>query len=477
MSYDADDSHLEWNDSGDDGDSGGSLPAFVKSPLGALRRRWLWMLLALLPGLAATGFLVARQVPMYKASATVLITSQQIPEDFVRSTVREDSLANLNAMVGEVLSQRQLSALVEKYGLYPELHDEMPMIEIVTEMRSRITIESQQNLRQRRKSQSENSGIFAVSYEYPDPEKAAAVANDLASFFTTASLERRSQQARLTTEFLRKELEEAERELRDHNVLVTEFQTRNRGELPGDLEANLRKLERLQQQRLSLPVLIAEKQERLRLLDSEVSASSAQKEMLVALRGQLAEQLGLHTDEHPNIIALRRRITQMEAEMSEIGVLLAEGPVDRSTEIATTRREIEQLRLEQTQADEAIAQLDLQVQQTPGRTEELTALQEKAEVLRENYLEFLRKVQDSELAETLESAQQGERISVLDRAQAPATPIRSQLKILLAGVAASLAMALAIGVLLELVDPVVVASEQLEQICERPLLGSVPQLA
>ena len=83
---------------------------------------------------------------------------------------------------------------------------------------------------------------------------------------TAENLRRRSQQARLTTDFLKRELDQAEAALRDQDRSITEFKERHRGELPGELEANLGRLERLQQQRQSLALQIAESSNRITLL-------------------------------------------------------------------------------------------------------------------------------------------------------------------------------------------------------------------
>ena len=59
------------------------------NPVGLVRRRWSWMLLALVVALTATAWFVFSMKPRYVASARLLVTTQQIPEDFVRPTVRE----------------------------------------------------------------------------------------------------------------------------------------------------------------------------------------------------------------------------------------------------------------------------------------------------------------------------------------------------------------------------------------------------
>jgi capsular polysaccharide biosynthesis protein len=112
----------------------------------------------------------------------------------------------------------------------------------------------------------------------------------------------------------------------------------------------------------------------------------------------------------------------------------------------------------------------------PAVQEELASLEEKALILRENYLEFLRKVHESELDENLLKAQQGERVSVLNPAEPPSRPIRPRWQYLGIGLLCSLGLALASGVMLDLLDPVVVSTDQINRVSALPVLGSVARI-
>ena len=79
------------------------VPPFLLDPAGIFARRWLFMLIALVLGLAATGAVVSSWRHRYVGESRVVINSQQIPREFVRSTVAESSMAYLNAAVGKVL--------------------------------------------------------------------------------------------------------------------------------------------------------------------------------------------------------------------------------------------------------------------------------------------------------------------------------------------------------------------------------------
>ena len=98
-------------------------------------------------------------------------------------------------------------------------------------------------------------------------------------------------------------------------------------------------------------------------------------------------------------------------------------------------------------------------------------------VLSDTYVGFLKKVQEAELAESLESAQQGERFSVIEEAVPPTEPARSRAEYLAAGLVASLGLACLVGIAFELLDPVLVTSRQLERESGLSVLGSVPRIS
>ena len=469
----------EWDraQDGEENEASTALPAFARDPLGVLRRRWLWMLLCVVTGLGATTGIVFTRQPTYLAETTILVSSQAIPEEFVRTTVVEDSLAHINAIVGQVLSRQNLAGLVEKYQLYPKRRDLLPLATIIDRMRGDIQIYPQQSLSQTRGGPS--SQVFVIAYEHTNPVVAADIANELAGFFTAANIEMRNRQAQLTTDFLRRELNRAEQELRDHEHRITQFMQEHRGGLPGELDANIARLERLQAQRQSLATQVDAAETRLMLLKAQDAAegdAETPRTLLSELKARLEQELIILTEEHPNVIALRRRIARIESDVAE-QESTTRGPSEVGLQIAGETRQLDNLRAQQTEIEQTIRDLDEQVQQTPMRQEEFAALEQRATVLRENYLGFLRKVQEAELAQSLESAQHGARISVLDRAAPPNNQRHPRWKLMGAGAVASLALAMALAVVLELLDSVIVGQKQLEGLTDKPLLGTIPRIA
>ncbi len=452
----------------------GGLPAFVKDPKGLLRRRWRWMVAVTFVGCVATVIYVSQIPVTYLATTTVLVTSQQIPSRFVESTVPENDFQRMNALIGELLSRERLTSVIEKHDPYPDQRGKLPMGSLVDLMRMNTAVLTQPGVGP---GGNAGSNIYTISFRHPVPSIAADIANDLASLFTAASSRVRGKQARLTTQFMRAELERTERSLQEYDSQIADFKERYRGELPTELGSNTAKLERLATQRQSLDMQISDAETRLALLAQTGDATSPNSPYarLSAVKAKLGAEMSVNTDEHPNVIALKRQVEALEHELESGSPYSGVDPT-RRLQIESAQRSISDMRQLHTRIGADAAQLEVRVANTPKREEEITALERKATVMRESYLLNLRKVQAAELAENLESAQQGERVQVIDRALPPSEPELRRLKYLLAGIAASLMAAVGIGVLFELVDPVIVSAEQIERSFGTPVLGSIPKI-
>ena len=320
--------------------------------------------------------------------------------------------------------------------------------------------------------QTQTTRILAIGFSHTDPEKAATVANALAHLVTDAGVRTRTAQARKTTEFLGRELTSAEAALVEVSHEISRFQQEHRGELPSELESNLRRLERLQQQRQSLATQIGEAETRLATATAQAGDTSPEAQLEQA-RADLARERSVNTETHPNVVSLRRRTEALEKVVNEPRT----GPATSRQHLDQVgRREINELRGELAATERELRELDDRVARTPARAEQLAALEQRLKVVEETHLDLLRKVKEAEIAESLELAQQGERMAILDPAVPPAAPDRPRWKLAVRGVVAAVALALCAGLGLEWWDPVLSTVRGVESVSDLPVLGSVPRI-
>ena len=328
-----------------------------------------------------------------------------------------------------------------------------------------------------RRDPNERARVVLVYFSDDDARRAADVTNDLARRLTEAGQSLRMEEARVTTEFLRRELVDADAALEEQSKKVSEFQQQHRGELPSELESNLRRLERLQQQRNSLALQIAEGETRIATLSAQERIAETPQSRLVELKAALARELAVNTETHPNVKSLRRQIELTQKELGSTSGGTAATSADRRGVTEAARHELAQLREQLADTDRELSELDAAVARTPAVQQELDGLVRRETVLRDNAVEFMRKVKDAELAESLETAQQGDRVAILDPASPPPTAKRAHWQVALGGIAAALGLALALGLFLELRDPLLLSAEALESMAGVPVLGSLPHIA
>jgi uncharacterized protein involved in exopolysaccharide biosynthesis len=430
------------------------------------------MLSAFLMGLSAGCGAVLFMKVHYTAKATIMISSQQIPKEFVRPTLPEDSFDQVNAMIGEILSRERLSTLIEKYNLYPELRAKKTMSDVAFIMRGDIYVDLERGLPT---ASQDSSRLLSIEFTETHPNVAADITNELANLFVSENIRLRGQQAKLTTEFLRHELQRSEEALADENREIAEFKEKYRGELPDEEPANLQRLTLLQNQRQSLANQIADGETRVAMITSSPSNQASPDAKLLDARNRLAAELAVHTEAYPDVIALRREIATLEKETTQNGG--SGGATSSAALVSAAQRQVAQLRDQLSSTENEQRELGLRIARTPARQEALSKMEEKAKVLSDNYADFLRKVKEAELAETLESAQQGERFSVIESATPPTHPNRSTLRLLAMVLAGSVGFAGMVGLLFELLDPVVLDASQVEFVTDSPMLGSAPRIA
>ncbi len=79
------------------------------------RWKW-WIVVGALAGAALGGALCFVLPPEYEATTTILVEPQQIPQDFVRSTVNQEVGYQVNSLKHRVTGFASLNQLIENLG-------------------------------------------------------------------------------------------------------------------------------------------------------------------------------------------------------------------------------------------------------------------------------------------------------------------------------------------------------------------------
>ena len=156
----------------------------------------------------ATASIVLFLPDVYRSTVSVLVESQQVPQDFVKSTVTAVAESRVQTITQSILSRERLESLIKRFGLYENLRERSSSEDLVQRMRGDISVEVK---RTEQRGPDSAAIAFTISYSSGDPDTAATVANTLASYFIEEDLRSRERQAGGTAEFLRSQLDEIKR--------------------------------------------------------------------------------------------------------------------------------------------------------------------------------------------------------------------------------------------------------------------------
>ncbi|MEJ5330074.1 MAG: GNVR domain-containing protein [Desulfobaccales bacterium] len=311
--------------------------------------RYYWRILAarkwyfILP---AVGIMLAAAVvalvwpPVYEAKSTILIEEQQIPPEFVRTTVTGFAEQRIQSLSQQILSRARLVEIIRQFDLYAELRRKAPMEEVVERMRKDIAVETisaemSEGKRRRRPGQ-KDEGItiaFSVAYRGENPDQVLKVASTLASLYLQENLKIREQQAKTTTQFLEAELKEIQERIRTLGDRISDFKAKNEGVLPELYQFNLSQADRLEKEIDQLTAQIRAAEDRKIYLegqlatvkpDSPIISGTGERVMdpharLKYLQVALADLTSRYSPEHPDVVKVKREMAELEKVVGSSG--------------------------------------------------------------------------------------------------------------------------------------------------------------
>lgn len=424
----------------------------------AVRWKW-WILCWTVLGTAIAGVYAWNYVPVYRSTTVILVEQATIPRSYVNPVVGGTVAERISTITQQVLSRTNLEKVIDEFGLYRNLVREKGYDSAIEAMRKNVKLTP--------KGSGGRLETFTISFAHRDPLIAMKVTEKLASQYIEENLRVREQFVEGAAEFLEEQLAIAKRELDEKERVLSEFKMKYLGELPGQLESNLRALDRLQLEKTSLQETLNNLTMRLELVQKSIHeyqsiANSLSSNKTVALPGQtepvatpletqlhrLEQQLAQlkleYTDSYPDVIDLQSKIEKLKQELARRAsntVDVADSASEASEgvgqenavafdpylqELIATRDEIKlQIAGHRDRLKKITAQMeDLsgRIERTPEREQELLKLERDYASLQQNYQQLLDKRLSSRISEHLEKRQKGERFRILDPANLPTTP-------------------------------------------------------
>ena len=415
---------------------------------GILKRRfWLILISAILflgVGIALTHIIP----PQYESQTLVLVERQKVPENYVMPVVTEDLGSRLASMREQILSRSRLEPIIVKFNLYAgrenTMDDRVEMTQKAIEIKPIATASASYGM----------PGFF-ITFKAQDARTAQQVCAEITSLFVSENLNSREQSAEGTTDFLKLELADAKAKLDDQDAKLAAFEQKYFGMLPEQESHNVNTLQSLTTQLDAVTQSLGRAQQDVTFLQAMVTQQThdlegsgptatgvSVDERQAELKSLIEQKQVLeaeYTPDHPDVVAISRKIADLQAE---IALASAEpAPATPPAPAASTVSRFDPPQLQQLKAQLRAAQVSLAaakqdqariqqqirtyesyVQSSPQVEAAYKQLTRDHETALGFYNSLLIKMNESSMATALEQRQQGEQFRVLDPANIPDMP-------------------------------------------------------
>ncbi len=403
---------------------------------------------------------------VYKSSVVVRVEPLRLSKELVQNTVDEAIDQRMYTVRQQLMGRPVLQKAIEELNLYPEVVSKNGIDAAVERMRADLEV----------KVEGENA--FELTYGYSDPQTAAKVANRLPEIYADQELKVRQMQATRATQLFATELDALKQTVTDWERKIAQFKVDHLGELPEQMEMNMRSLERIASELKSkTDQLSSAEARRSELARSHHSMDTEAGRMLAAENASsraLVEARTSWTEDHPETQRLARQTEVLRRQREDAeGRLVAEKQERARATAAVARIEGE---IDRLQKDGSVLQARLE--RTPRWANDLGVMQRDYEVARTKYQSVMSRKVEAELAQDMEAKHAKSLFNVISPAFVATTAAKPDRPTgLLLAFLIALGLSVLTAIVLELRDDSVRNVHQIKERLPLPLLAVVPQMS
>lgn len=467
-----------------------------------LRRKWI-LLGAIVVSLGAAIVYCKVATKVYRSDTLILLEDQKVPENYVQANAEGNSNFDRRIFVIEtqVRDRLRLDKIRKELNLYPAQVEQFGPEWAVLAMNSALEVATVS----KGSVPGQNTiGAFTISFAHEDPTTAMNVVSKISSMLIEEDLKDRTQAAEGTTEFLDNEVNRTRAQLDKKEEEISRFKSQHIGQLPQQVEANLRALDRLHDDLKTVNESIHRQSDRLALVENAIQKylefgvtipalvngpvqPNPSFARLNELKNKLAQLESEFWDGYPEVALTKEEIKQIEQRLRK-----QYGPESTGSEEETKDQYFQDLKKQKSELKSELALLkerrqtlraekqeyDSRVETAPAIEQSLLTLMRDYENLKGSYQSLLDKRLHASVAENLEKRQKGAQLKILERPKFPRVPERpNQPRVLMLGLLLGGALGVGLAVLLEQLNPQFRRPEDVELMFGPQLLAAIPDFA
>jgi len=456
-----------------------------------LRRRWIYLATIIPATMLVAVFLAFVLPPTYQATGTIMLEQPSLPNTMVASTIvdpKDDSThagQQLELTRRKVMTEDSLLALVKELNPYPNAklgpHGRAHQLEEDTSVEhvDPVTFKP-----------TDDSPAFAIHYNNPDPNIAAAMGKKLVDLFLAYNQRSRAEQAAEGNKFLQAQSRELVASMAEMEHKLAAFKQKYGDALPTEEARNVAGADRAQRDLdgFQRDILMAEQQESLLQLQmnavspSLTAAVGDWRTQLAKLRADLADAQTKYTPDHPDVKQLKRAVADLAAQ--GVASEAASSAKPDNPEYLQTKAQLDSIRsqLAVARANAARARQELTTYQhnlatAPNVEREYLQISRDYDAAQGRYNDIQTKIKAAALSESLEGESRGERFSLMKAPAIPTSPYSpNRLGIILLGFVLGCGVAIGSAVLVDSSDATVRGVDDLQEVMEVTPVGAIPVL-
>ena len=469
---------------------------------GSWRFRWMGIIAAWI--FCVGGWAYVFTLPnVYEASAKVYVDSQTVLGPLLRGLALDPNVeSELSVVRQALLSRPSIEAVARKTDLDIRATTPEAREALLSSLSQRIVVATETRSRT-----SATDGLYSITFQDHSRQKSLAVVETLLNTFVEETLGSKRTGQESAQRFLDDEIGALERRLTESETRLADFKKRNVGTMPsdgGDYFARLqtemsgqsearRAVALAESRRIELARQLSGEEPFLFGLDAPAAAPSAEAGDLTfriqEMESRLEELLLRYTEKHPEVVAMRDTINEMQKRQQEeiarvasgqratgsLSSSLSSNPVYQGIEAELKRTEVQlaELRQDLAQRNSRVAELQKLVDTVPEVEAELARLNRDYEITRTRYLELVERRETAKLSESAEK-QGVVKFQIIDPPAAALEPVAPPRTILLFAVLlVGLGGAGALMYLLNQLRPVYQNVRVLAEHTGIPVLGAV----
>ncbi len=465
---------------------------------GIWRYRWFIFLVAW--PVAIGGWVYVSKLPdVYKAEARVYVDTQTVLRPLLRGLAVQMNIGSqVRMMTRTLLSRPNMEKVARMADLDLDVKSDEEFKALVSHLMNSVSL-----------SGGRGGNLYRISYSHPEPQKAKQVVQAVLTVFVENTLGDKRRDTDSAQRFLDQQIKEYEARLYEAEERLKEFKRKNVGMMPSDGGSYYARMQQVAAELNNIELLKREAEQRRDELKRqlEMATEELEEEILVApspllntpnqaidmriqsLEAKLDELLLNYTENHPDVIAIRRTIKELEQR--KLGIRQSSVETGSVVPGVSQNPIVQQLKLALGEAEANVAALEVRVKEyqerykriqklvdtIPAVEAELKRLNRDYNVTKRNYEQLLARRESAKLAEEAEQSAENVKFRIIDPPfveDQPSAPNRPMMLSVVFGI--SLAAGIAFAFFLAQVNPVVDTTQALYRLTKVAVLGSVSRI-